>query len=369
MDKEQANEQVTSNFRKLVSSDEKIHNAYLLVHSDRSEYYLKLAEGETETKDGIKEPAHPDQPVYMASVGKMFTATLIAMLCEQGKLTFETRIVDLLDANLVAGLHVHKGVDYTDQIQIKHLLNHSSGLHDYWEDRASQGEGMVEKIMNEPDRLWSPREVVTWSKENLASHFPPGRGFHYSDTGYHLLGLSIEAITSQPFAEVMHRMVFEPLQMNHAFVIGHSNSVEECSHPIAGVYVGDTNAVHHRSLSVDYAGGAVTAPLDDMLKFMRALVQGKLVAPQILQTMMSDASKFSIGIDYGYGIMIIRTIPIIMPKKFNCWGNAGSTGAFMFYHPGQDSYLIGTLNQFRYPAKGIRFMMRVIDTLIKNDKV
>lgn len=40
----------------------------------------------------------------------------------------------------------------------------------------------------------------------------------------------------------------------------------------------------------------------------------------------------------------------------------------MFYHPGQDACLIGSLNQLGYPAKGIRFMLRVIDTLMKNDK-
>jgi D-alanyl-D-alanine carboxypeptidase len=67
-------------------------------------------------------------------------------------------------------------------------------------------------------------------------------------------------------------------------------------------------------------------------------------------------------------MMKVRTVPVIMPAKYNCWGNAGSTGAFMFYHPGQDAYLIGSLNQFNYPQKGIRFMLRTINTLLKNDK-
>jgi D-alanyl-D-alanine carboxypeptidase len=73
-----------------------------------------------------------------------------------------------------------------------------------------------------------------------------------------------------------------------------------------------------------------------------------------------------VGIDYGYGMMKIRTVPVVMPAKFNCWGNAGSTGSFMFYHPALDAYLIGSLNQFRYHSKGIRFMLRVIDRLVKN---
>ena len=155
--------------------------------------------------------------------------------------------------------------------------------------------------------------------------------------------------------------------MKHAFLLGHSQPMEECPHPIAGAYIGRTNVVHYRSLSVDYAGGGVTAPLADLLKFMRALVQGRLLDAETLG-LMDDCAKFSLGIDYCYGMMKIRTVPILMPGRYNCWGNAGSTGAFMFYHPGQDAYLIGSLNQLRYHAKGIRFMLRVIDTLLKNDK-
>jgi D-alanyl-D-alanine carboxypeptidase len=367
MDIEKATSRITDQFRKLAQSDAKIHNAYLLVHSDRSGLHLKLAEGVSETAAGERVPAHPDQPVFMASVGKLFTATLIAMLVEKGNLSFDTRIVDLLDAELLKGLHVVKGVDYTDQIQLKHLLNHTSGIHDFWEDKASQGEGMLDRILNMPERVWTPPEVVRWSKENLKSHFAPGGGFHYSDTGYHLLGLSIEAVTGMPFHAVLSSYLFDPLEMRQAFLIGHSQPIEASPYPTAGVYIGETNAVHYASLSVDYAGGGVTAPLEDLLKFIRALAQGRILKPETLDR-MDDCAKFSIGIDYGYGMMKIRTVPIAMPAKYNCWGNAGSSGAFMFYHPGQDAYLIGSLNQFRYAPKSIRFMLRVVDTLIKTDK-
>jgi D-alanyl-D-alanine carboxypeptidase len=361
-----ATEQITSSFRKLVNADEKIHNAYLLVHSDRSGFHLNLAEGETETGSGSSIPAHSEQPVYMASVGKLFTAVLLGMLCEQGKLKFEDRIADILDAELLKGLHIFKGEDYTGQIQLKHLLNHTSGLHDYWEDKSAQGEGMLDRILNEPERAWTPREVITWSKENLKSHSAPGKGFHYSDTGYHLLGLTVEAVTSLPLHTALNRYIFEPLEMKQAYLLQHSQPMKESPYPTAGVYIGETNAIHYRSLSVDYAGGGVTAPVEDLLKFMQALVHGQLISAETFDR-MDDCAKFSIGIDYGYGMMKFRTIPILMPRKFNCWGNAGSTGAFMFYHPGQDAYLIGSLNQFRYHSKGIRLMLRAIDTLIKND--
>lgn len=72
-----------------------------------------------------------------------------------------------------------------------------------------------------------------------------------------------------------------------------------------------------------------------------------------------------IGIDYGYGLMSFKSIPIIMPAKYQAWGNIGSTGSFMFYHPALDTYLIGNLNQFGYHSKGVRLMFKVIDILSK----
>jgi D-alanyl-D-alanine carboxypeptidase len=301
----------------------------------------------------------------MASVGKLFTAVLVAMLKEQGKLAFEDPIADYLEPDLLDRLHVYKGQDYSRQIRIRHLLNHTSGLHDYFEDRPAQGEGMVKRLLDQPGREYTPREVIRWSAENLKAHFPPGKGFHYSDTGYHLLGLIVEAVAALPFHAALRGCIFEPLEMSGAFLIGHSQPQETSPHPVAGVYVQHTNIVRYRSLSIDYAGGGVTAPLEELLKFMQALVQGRLISAETFRQ-MDDCAKFSTGMDYGYGMMKIRTVPIIMPERFNCWGNAGSTGAFMFYHPGQDATLIGSLNQFRYAAKGIRFMLQAIDKLIRN---
>ncbi|MGM1048782.1 MAG: hypothetical protein ACQEXX_21920 [Bacillota bacterium] len=76
-------------------------------------------------------------------------------------------------------------------------------------------------------------------------------------------------------------------------------------------------------------------------------------------------SKFAMGIDYGYGLVRFRTIPLLMPPKYNIWGNFGSTGSFLFYQPDMDLYLMGTFNQFRTTQKAIRFMLKTIDMVSK----
>jgi D-alanyl-D-alanine carboxypeptidase len=86
--------------------------------------------------------------------------------------------------------------------------------------------------------------------------------------------------------------------------------------------------------------------------------------------MKNDTSTLFFGIDYGYGIWQFKTIPFLLPKKYKCWGCVGATGAFMFYHPELDTYLIGTFNDESYMIKALKFMKNVIKKLykIKNTK-
>ena len=88
-------------FRKQVQKDEKVRNAHLLVHSDKLEINLNLTEGKTGDI-----PASPEQRLHLASVGKLFTATLISILYDQGKLDFKDPIHKYLDKEIMEGLHV-----------------------------------------------------------------------------------------------------------------------------------------------------------------------------------------------------------------------------------------------------------------------
>jgi D-alanyl-D-alanine carboxypeptidase len=118
-------DRIESAFRMQVQKDRKASNAYLLVHSDKLGVDLNVAEGMT---DHIQANIH--QPNHVASVGKLFTAALVSMFCEQHQLDFNDPIAKYLDADLMNGLHVYKGKEYSDQITIRHLLMQKSGLND-----------------------------------------------------------------------------------------------------------------------------------------------------------------------------------------------------------------------------------------------
>lgn len=349
---------IESSFRKKVQKNKKVKNAYLLVHSDKLNIHINIAEGKTGNI-----PANIHQPCHLASVGKLFTATVTAILHERNLLDFNDPIGKYLDAGLMNRLHVYKGKDYSDRITIRHLLMQTSGLNDVFYK-------LYRKMTEDPSFSITPREAVIWGKENLKPVAVPGKKHFYTDTNYYLLGLIVENIAGKPFHEVMHQFVFKPLEMQHAWMYGFSSPEVEPEYPPAKLFIKNVDLFSVKGLhQIDYAGGSVIAPLTDFLKFMKALTGEKLIKKETLNRMIEDDINMgfpTIGFNYGYSIWKFKTIPIIMPEKYSAWGCVGATGAFMFYHPITQSYITGTFNDFSWRGKALQFMARkVIKELLK----
>lgn len=360
MEKTKVQMDIEQLFKNRVEKDPKVYNAYLRVYSEKHDIDFNLATGD--------KSIHAEQPFFIASISKLFTSVLFGQLIEQGLVTYEYKIAHYLEVDILNNLHIYKEKDYTNEIKIKHLLNNTSGLHDFFEDKPQKGKSMVELLLGEPDRTWTPKEVIQWAKDNMKTHFPPGEGFHYSDTGYHLLGLILEKVTGQLYHEVLSKNILEPLGMKHSH-FSRIRPIEDSPYEVAKMYFGHTEISNYQSMrSMIFAGGGIVSTTGDLLKFMKALVNHQLLKKETMETMKKDCGRFFLGIDYGYGVMNIKTIPVLMPAKFNSWGNAGSTGSFMFYHPATDAYIIGSLNQSGYGQKGIRLMLQIADKLYKGTK-
>jgi D-alanyl-D-alanine carboxypeptidase len=351
-------EQIETIFRHQVSSDRKVKNAYLLVHSEKLGIDINIAEGKTGEIQ-----ANPKQANHLASVGKLVTATVIGMLHDKGLLKFDDKIVNYLDTDLMHGLHLYKGKDYSNDISIKHLLQQTSGLDDVFFP-------LFKKMIDNPNLEMTVRQALEWGKSNRKPVGKPGQKHFYTDTNYYLLGSIIESITKKPFHEAVHEMILEPLKMDNAYINGYSEPKSRPEYPPAHIYLFNTNFIEDKRIAmIDYAGGGVVAPLSEYLVFMKALVNGQLVKEATLNKMIYDDIKMgfpAIGFDYGYSVWKPKAIPLLIPEKYFCWGCVGITGAFMFFHPQTDAYVIGTFNDKSYTSKALRFMlMKVIKPLLK----
>ena len=353
-----AKEQIETTFRQQVNRDKRLKNAYLLVHSEKLGIDINMAEGRT---DGI--PANPKQANHMASVGKLFTATVIGMLHDKGQLDFEAKISEYLEKDLLSKLHIYRGKDYSGAISVKHLLTQTSGLNDVFFP-------LLKKMLKNPNLKMTAREALEWGKANQKPVGKPGRRHFYTDTNYYLLGLIIESITKKSFHEAVHEMIFQPLGMENAYVNGFSEPKIKNHYPPAHIYLYNINFIDNKRIAkIDYAGGGIVAPLNEFLIFMKALVNNHLVKEKTLKKMIYDDIKMgfpALGFDYGYSIWKPKAIPLLMPAKYFCWGCVGITGAFMFFHPQTESYVIGTFNDKSYTSKALRFMLaKVIKPLLK----
>ncbi|WP_307283676.1 serine hydrolase [Bacillus sp. SORGH_AS_0510] len=350
---------IEKKFDKTVDTDSKVDNAYLLVHSDSLNLHLNLAR----VKIGDV-PATPEQPFHTASIGKTFTAVLIAMLVEKGKISYEDRVATFLPAEMVQGLHVYKGTDYSEDLSIWHLLSNTSGLPDYYELKPKKGPSFQELLFHEPSRFWTPEETIEWTKQHLTPKFAPGKGCHYSNTGFNLLGLIIEKVTGRVYQEVLHEYIFGPLGMKHTYLCHYSEPAVASDYPVATVYMNDkrVNVTEHKSFSSIYAGGQTVSTSEDLLLFMKALVGGQLVSQESLAA-MQKWTKMWLGVEYGLGLMRVRMQPFT--EKYNVWGHLGSTGSFMLYNPGFDVYVIGSFNRTGYVGKSIRFVYSILRKIAK----
>lgn len=358
MNKTELTAKIESSFRKQVQKDPKVKRAFLLVHSEKLDVYITIAEGKTGGSSDQTE-----QPHHMASVGKLFTSTLVGMLFDMKLLDYNDPIGKFLDADLMRGLHVYKGKDYSGDITIRHLLMQTSGLFDVFYD-------LLKEMRSNPEFQITPREAIEWGKEHLKPVAGPGKKHHYTDTNYYLLGLIVESITGQSFAEVMHERIFNPLGMQHSWMFGFTEPAAEPSLPMAKLYIEDFDFSSVQGIwNIDYAGGSVVATPKDLLLFMQSLLKGKLVSSETLNKMISDDIYMGfpyLGFNYGYGVWKLRSIPLLVPKSYYSWGGVGVTGAYMFYHPATESILIGTFNDFSYRGKALEFMVKkVVKPLVK----
>src|SRR5262245_43855562 len=169
------------------------HIGACILAIDHGEIAFKHAYGVADVES--KTPCTPATNFRLASVSKQFTATAVLLLVDRGKLSLD----DTLE-KFFPGFP-----EYGRRITVKHLLTHTSGLPHY-EDLIPKGTTLQ---LDDLDVL----QILMDSKE---PRFKAGEKFEYSNSGYTLLGLIVEAASRQPFHEFMLTEVFLPLGMNHS---------------------------------------------------------------------------------------------------------------------------------------------------------
>jgi len=309
-----------------------------------------------------------DKPFHIASVGKVFTAVLIELLAERGWFTIDDRLVKYLPSADLAGLFVFEGKDYADEVTIRQLLGHTSGVADYFEDPVVVGAPFLQRIIDQPETRWTPDLLLDFTRTQQRTIASPGRTFHYSDTGYILLGKLIECISDKAFHEHLHDEFFVPLEMGDSYLAFYSEPAKQPRKPIQPLYVNGTDISTYESLSADWSGGGIVSTTSDLLKFQRGLRNGRLIRAETLRSMEVFDHKFRTGIHYGLGMMQIHfgEFFFLLKRWPKLTGHIGITATHMFYGATSDTHII---MNFGSTANMVTSFRVLIDLLGKLNKI
>jgi D-alanyl-D-alanine carboxypeptidase len=288
-------------------------------------------------------------PIYLASVTKIYIATLVMVLSQDKLLSLDDPAARYLPAGLVDGIDIYGGHDYSRQVTVRQLVSMTSGIADYYEEKGPDGKTGYDLFLADPAKTWTVAEMINRARTDLKPHFAPGTGLYYSDTNYQLLGMIIETVTRTSLASALQNYLFGPLGLRHTWLTG--------SPEPAGLAAPARVFDHQRDITTvraeDYwADGGLVATPADMIAFLRALNDGKIISPASLRTMQtwhdrdgSPVLPFSF-VHYGYGLWHFQmTGPLSAFKNVvPSWGASGSTGSFLYYSQPLDLYMAGTVD-------------------------
>jgi len=240
---------------------------------------VRSAYGMANLEDRIR--STPQTNYRLASVSKQFTAASVLLLAQDGKLKLDDRIRKYFPALPAAA----------DDITIRHLLTHTSGLIDY------------EDVMDPADtRQVHDADVLTLLQSQDRTYFAPGTGYRYSNSGYALLSLIVERVSGQRYARFLDDRIFQPLGMRDT--VAYESGVSEVAHRAYGYSFGNGawKRTDQSTTSAVLGDGGIYSSIDDLIRWDAALYDERLLSAQSLRQAFTPATPTDDPqVEYGFG--------------------------------------------------------------------
>lgn len=239
-----------------------------------------------------KKEITPETKFRIGSISKQFTAAAIVRLSEQGRLTLE----DSLAKFIPDFPHGH-------EVTLRHLLTHTSGVHSY---------------TDKPEFLKHVGEAVD-AVQLIASFrddppdFAPGAGFHYSNSGYFLLGEIIRQVSGKPLAEYLREQFFEPLAMKDTGVFVNNTPPSTMARGYSW-NAGKFEPALDWDMSWAGGAGALYSTVGDLFRWNEALFGGHVMSEASFRAAITPVAlpPNVDGMNYGYGLIMyeLKGLPV-----------------------------------------------------------
>ena len=235
-----------------------------------------------------------DTAFGIASGTKLFTGLVICKLIDAGMLSLNDKLWDLLPYDLG---QVDKGVT------IYHLLTHTSGIGDYIDEEAPDSTEQIIALYNQyPVYLWECLEYYLPMITPLPQKFEPGARFGYSNAGYVLLGLVIEAVSGESYQKYVTDEIISPLNLQHTGFYRLDALPANTAHGYIDDESGQWRSNIFRMPILGGSDGGLFACADDLRKLWRAVFEGRVLSENILRAYLKPQVTRNAVRSYGLGV-------------------------------------------------------------------
>ena len=236
----------------------------------------------------------------VASIGKMVTATAALRLIDRGLMRLDQPVLDLLPEE-------HRIVALTPSVTLGHLLSHSSGLPDYFDDGDPTWDSWLASWDRIPTyRVRRPADILPLFRDRPAVA-QPGERQHYNNAAFILVGLAIEAVTGLPYADAVTAEVLRPTAM----IDSSFEALDDDPRDLATGYVtSDEPADRWRTnifavTAAPMPDGGMISTASDLVRLVGALVEGDLLAEDTALAMRTpQGPPTTESQQYGYGLIL-----------------------------------------------------------------
>ena len=236
-----------------------------------------------------------DTAFGIASGAKMFTGLAACKLIDEKKLALDDKICDALKRDLG---RIDKGAT------IFQLLTHTSGVGDYIDEEAEDSAERLQALRDKyPAHLWESLEYYLQMISPLPMKFEPGARFCYSNSGYVLLGLAIEAASGVSYQRFVHENIIAPCGLERT---GFYRADSLPANAARG-YMRDDETGEWRSnvFSLPILGGSdggIFTCADDLRKLWAAIFSGKILSPEMTEAFLKPQARIDEDESYGLGV-------------------------------------------------------------------
>ena len=260
-----------------------------------------------------KLPNTPETRFAIASGTKLFTGLSVCKLIQDGKLALQTKLGDVLKVDLG---------QINPNITILQLLTHTSGVGDYVdEENEDMDQMMADLYAKYPAQNWTNMDYYLQMITPLAPKFPPGERYAYSNSGYVLLGLVIEAVSGIKFQDFVKNHIIEPSGLTHTGFYK-LNALPENT---ALGYVSETETNIFGVPVIGGADGGIFSCATDWDKLWRAIFSNKILSKEMTDIFLNSHVEIDDEETYGLGVYKIN-----LDGKIAHFAVGGDTGVGFF---------------------------------------